>query len=197
MPTSPIGSSPTASASSDVRKPGGLEALTTEDFFRLLVTELRQQDPLEPSKTSDTISNVSQIRSIEMSSTMNKTLETLARQQRGAGAADLIGKYVTAALKDDAGQDVVVAGVVTRVRFDAGGQSLLDLDTGQTVRLTDVSSIASDSSQAPASSEPAGAAPLRAAPGESQLAATPGAARRRSPLERLVPRWLRPALPHA
>lgn len=191
MPTSPIASAQAATPSSDVRKPGGLEAMTTEDFFRLLVTELRQQDPLEPTRTSDTISNVSQIRSIEMSSTMNKTLELLARQQRGAGAADLIGKYVTATMQDDAGQSVTAAGIVTSVRFDAAGQSLLDLDTGQTVRLVDVSSIAAPDAAHLPPPEPTGVAPERTAPGEPRLAEKAPAARRRSPLDRLIPRWLR------
>ena len=35
-----------------------VKSLQSEDFFKLLITELQQQDPLEPSKTEDMIGQV-------------------------------------------------------------------------------------------------------------------------------------------
>ncbi len=37
----------------------GLSGLKSEDFFNILVTELKQQDPFEPAKTADMIGQVS------------------------------------------------------------------------------------------------------------------------------------------
>ena len=74
----------------------GLSALKSEDFFKLLVTEMRNQDPLEPSNTEDVISQVSQIRTIEQSTKRTDTLDQMTQQQRIGGASALIGKYVQA-----------------------------------------------------------------------------------------------------
>ena len=116
----------------------GLGTLKSEDFFRILVTELQHQDPLEPSKTSDMISNVSQIRSIELSGQLGNTLDTLVRQQRSAGMSDMLGKLVTARVRDAEGVESQVQGIVTGVRFAQNGTALLELDNGMTVPATDV-----------------------------------------------------------
>ncbi len=111
----------------------GLGAMKSEDFFKLLVTELKQQDPLQPSKTSDMIGQVSQIRSIELSTQLTGALSALTKQQHTAGASELIGKYVTAKIKDDAGNEQQFSGIVTGVRFNADGTAVVELDNGQTV----------------------------------------------------------------
>ncbi|RMF83163.1 MAG: hypothetical protein D6744_05210 [Planctomycetota bacterium] len=114
-----------------VRSDRGLEALKSEDFFRILVTELQQQDPFEPADTSDMINQVSEIRSIELSSKLSDTLGKLAGQQQRAGVSELIGKFVTAEVPLGDGGVASVQGVVTGVRFDADGTAMLELDTGE------------------------------------------------------------------
>ncbi len=119
----------------------GLDSLKSEDFFRILVTELQQQDPLDPSETSDMISQVSDIRSIELSDTLNGSLDALAAQQRTANAGSLIGKYVSALTTTPEGTANLTEGVVTGVRFDDSGNAILELDTGQAINATDVQRI--------------------------------------------------------
>ena len=109
----------------------GLDTLSSEDFFQILVTELQQQDPFEPADTSDMISQVSQIRSIELSGKLNDTLGQLAGQQQWAGVSELIGKYVTADIPLGDGSVASIQGVVTGVRFGSDGTPLLELDTGE------------------------------------------------------------------
>jgi flagellar basal-body rod modification protein FlgD len=116
----------------------GLNDLKSEDFFKLLVTEMQQQDPLEPTKTADMIGQVSQIRSIELSGQLTDTLELLAKQQRILGASDLIGRFVTAVIEAPDGTQVEASGVVTGVRFDADGSAILELDTGEAVPASSV-----------------------------------------------------------
>lgn len=121
----------------------GLNTLRSEDFFKMLVTELQQQDPLQPSKTSDLIGQVSQIRSIELSKNLTDALSQVTHNQRVAGASELIGKYVTATVQGTDGATQEVSGVVTSVRFDANGSAVLELDTGQTVPADSVTRITS------------------------------------------------------
>ncbi len=116
----------------------GLTNLKSEDFFRLLIAELRQQDPLQPSKTEDMIGQVSQIRSIELSGQLTDALSAITQQQRTSGASDLLGKYVTAHVAGDDGQPVQQSGIVTGVRFDADGSAILELDSGFAIRAADV-----------------------------------------------------------
>ena len=135
MQVSAIGASVAAPRPTSVRGLGGMKS---EDFFRILVTELQNQDPFEPAKTSDMISQVSQIRSIELSGELTDTLELLARQQRLAGTGEWIGKYVYAVTTAVDGTQTLHQGVVTGVSFDAEGQPMVELDTGEVVPATAV-----------------------------------------------------------
>jgi flagellar basal-body rod modification protein FlgD len=122
-----IGSTPS------LQQRNGLASMETEDFFKILVTEMQNQDPFEPSDTSDLISQVSQIRAIEQSDTLTKTLDLLTHQQRVGGVTGLIGKYVQAIATDPDGNETLYEGVVTSVFFNADGSAVLELDTGDAI----------------------------------------------------------------
>lgn len=117
--------------------------LSTDEFFKLLVTELQQQDPLEPTKTADMISQVSQINSIEVSKQLTEVLAQLSSQQQSSGVSDLIGKYVEAEVTTSDGETAEIAGVVTGVRFGSDGAAVLELDTGDMLLASDVQRITS------------------------------------------------------
>jgi flagellar basal-body rod modification protein FlgD len=121
----------------------GVDTLKSEDFFKLMVTELQSQDPLEPTKTQDMIGQVANIRSIEQSERLNQSLERMTSTQRLTGTSELINRFVLAEMTDSAGNLQRVEGVVAGVRFASDGTTLLDLDTGQTVRAQDVKIITS------------------------------------------------------
>lgn len=141
---SAIGTTPTTTKKCD------LNGLSSEDFFQMLVTELRQQDPLQPTKTSDLIGQVSQIRSIELSKNLTDALSQVTRNQRVAGASELIGKYVTATVTGTDGTAQQISGVVTGVQFDASGGAVLELDTGQSIPADSVTRITSPENAAAA-----------------------------------------------
>ncbi len=130
-----------ATAPNVAEKQSGLQSLKSEDFFQILVTELQQQDPFEPTKTSDMVAQVSDIRSIELSQQLSETLGRLADQQQTAGVSDLIGKFVVSAQDTGEGEQNLVAGIVTGVRFASDGSTLLELDTGQSVLASEVDQI--------------------------------------------------------
>jgi flagellar basal-body rod modification protein FlgD len=147
MQTSAVSTGITSSATPVAR---GMSGLQSEDFFKILVTELQQQDPLQPGKTSDLIGQVSQIRSIELSKNLTDALTQITQHQRVAGASELIGKFVTATLTGTDGTAQEVSGLVTGVRFDTNGTAVLELDTGQSVPADSVTRITSAASAAAA-----------------------------------------------
>jgi flagellar basal-body rod modification protein FlgD len=74
------------------------EALDKEDFLRLLTTQLRNQDPLNPLSNADFVAQTAQFSSLEQLQNMNKALERLAAQSGGNGpvtASALLGRTVT------------------------------------------------------------------------------------------------------
>lgn len=130
MAISEIGASGGASSATSQQ---GLAQLSSEDFFKLLVTEMQNQDPFEPSSTSDIIGQVSQIRTIEQNGKLTETLDAMTNQQRMGGASELIGKFVQAVTVDADGEPRLHEGVVTAVRFLSDGSAVLELDNGDAV----------------------------------------------------------------
>lgn len=126
----------------------GLGSLKSEDFFRILVTEMRQQDPFEPTKTADMIGQVSQIRGIELNTQLTDTLTNLSRSQRTAGASELLGRYVIAAAPNADGSFAEVKGVVTGVRFNPDGAAVLELDSGEAVLASHVMRVTANAAAA-------------------------------------------------
>lgn len=77
--------------------------LGKDDFLRLLVTQLRNQNPLEPMEADDFSAQLAQFSSLEQLSNMNKLLEAsletnllLATSVNNTLAASVIGKQVKA-----------------------------------------------------------------------------------------------------
>ncbi len=92
-PTSSAGN--TATTSSSGLSPNSLQSLTVNDFTKMLVTELQNQDPTQPMTNSDLMNQVSQIQSIESNQQLTSTLQSVALGQSIASAGNLIGRTVT------------------------------------------------------------------------------------------------------
>lgn len=107
------------------------EDLKSEDFFGLLIAELQNQDPLKPTDNQALLQQMSMIRQMEQSNTLNKSLEALAGEQRFGAVSGLIGQYVAGHLTDSAGQEVTVQGLVLGVTFNRDGSAVLQLHNGK------------------------------------------------------------------
>lgn len=73
--------------------------LGKDEFFKLMVTQIQHQDPLKPYQNEQMAAQMAQFTSLEQMVNMNQNLEKLAQSQQplhNLGAANLIGKYVTA-----------------------------------------------------------------------------------------------------
>ena len=117
-----------------------LPGLGSQDFLNLLVAQLTNQDPLDPTSNQELFQQISSIREIELSSTLTDSLRSLTGQQRFSSASSLIGQYVTS-LPDPTG--LADRGVVVGVRFAADGQPILLLGSGAELHLDRLSTIES------------------------------------------------------
>ncbi len=111
--------------------------LKTEDFIKMMITQLQNQDPLEPAKNQELLAQMSQIGQLQSATTLQESLKGMVLQNQIGAAAGLIGKTVQGL----DGQDDPVTGIVNSVKVGAEGVSL-ELENGKTLMLSRVTQIA-------------------------------------------------------
>jgi len=136
MTTSPLTGTGSSSSSSSTAKAGNL-ALTSQDFIKMMVTQLQNQDPLQPTSNSELLSQMSQIGQLQSATDLQSSLKTMVLQNQIGAAGNLIGKTVAGV--DDSTSPV--SGVVTSVTV-ANNTVSLNLDNGKTLGLNNVTTIA-------------------------------------------------------
>lgn len=75
--------------------PNGFSALSSEDFMKIIFTELQNQDPMKPNDSSALLDQMSSLRSIQSDMDLSRQLQTLVTQNQLASAGNLIGEFVT------------------------------------------------------------------------------------------------------
>lgn len=89
------------------------DTLGKDQFLSILVTQLRNQDPMQPLQDKDFIAQMAQFTSVEQLMNMSTEL-TLMRQNIGS-ASSLIGKSIEWNEYDDAGEVITVKGIVDSI----------------------------------------------------------------------------------
>ena len=134
----------TASGSSSiVDSVGGFGQLSSDEFIKVLITELTHQDPFEPQDSSALLEQLSSLRNIESQmslqdqleklvednaasmTSLQDHLETLLFQNQVVTAGNLIGRHVDGVTDDGE----TVSGKVESVRM-SGQRIILTLDSG-------------------------------------------------------------------
>jgi flagellar basal-body rod modification protein FlgD len=100
-------------------KPGG--DLGKDAFLKLLVAQLKYQDPSNPMDNSEFLAQTAQFTTVEKLTDLATVEQNLLNAQLQLGASNLIGKTVTYADKDGKAQ----TGVVTSAKFFTGGPPTL------------------------------------------------------------------------
>ena len=126
-PITPVSNQHQAS-SADASSLGTAGLLDPTTFLSLLVDELKYQNPLDPTSSSDFMSQIAQLSQVEQ-------LQSVSSASQMGEAAGLIGKTVTA--NDESGNPI--SGVVTGVTNGTSGP-LLNVGNN-TVSLSDVEQI--------------------------------------------------------
>jgi flagellar basal-body rod modification protein FlgD len=106
----PQGVSTSASSTSSTT---GQRMLGKDDFLKLLVAQMQNQDPMKPMDDSQTIAQMAQFSALEAMQNLNATLQQSSNVQTIFQAGALIGKYVQA----DQPDGTPVTGTVTGVDF--------------------------------------------------------------------------------
>lgn len=103
-------------------------------FLKLLVAQLKNQDPTSPMDQKEMMGQMAQFTSVEQLTNMSKALETMSFNATFSQSVSLIGKTVDYV---DAEGAYVTGGSVTGVSA-AGGQVKLVLGDGTTIQPADV-----------------------------------------------------------
>ena len=118
--------------------------LKAEDFIKMMVTQLQNQDPLEPAKNEQLLSQMSQIGQLQSSDKLQSSLSTMVLQNNIGSASNVIGKTVKGI--DDQKDDV--EGIVNSVKVE-DGNVYLELDNGKRLSFSNVTHIAGTAVGAP------------------------------------------------
>lgn len=90
--------------------------LDKDGFLKLLVGQLRQQDPMAAVGNEELMAQMTQLSMLEQVTNLTKANESLVRRMDTSQALDLIGREVSY-LKEDG---TTATGVVDKVSFDEG-----------------------------------------------------------------------------
>lgn len=137
IPTSPIGALPGTTA--PPAKTTGDNSLGQDAFLKLLIAQLKYQDPMKPQDSSAFMAQTAQFNSLSKLTSIDTTQTAMLGAQGFLQAASMVGKSVTYAGSD--GKDVT--GVVTSASFTSSGPTLHIGDTD--VPIAEVTKIAAAS----------------------------------------------------
>lgn len=105
--------------------------ISGQEFFAMLLTELKNQDPFEPMKHSDLLAQLAQFSTLEQTEKISESMSELASSQRLAEGCGLIGFEIE---YFDAETGGLASGVVSSVEMSGYdvyakvGENLIPLD---------------------------------------------------------------------
>lgn len=153
MATSTVGNSTSTSGVNQALQSGSASAADLQsNFLKMLVTQMNNQDPLNPMDNAQLTSQLAQISTVSGLQTMNETMTQLLTQtaaSRAMDSASLIGKTVmvpgsTVSVADGAASKIGVdvpstADSVTVQVLDKNGNVVRNIDMkGQTAGVHDI-----------------------------------------------------------
>jgi flagellar basal-body rod modification protein FlgD len=133
MPTNAIGGASSSSQQGSANQP--LRDLDLDEFLKVMITELQNQDPLNPMDNSQILQQISQMREIQATDQMRGTLDSVLLGQTLASASSMIDRKITAL--SESGKEI--EGRVDSVTIE-NGKPLLHVGAEKTT-LTNIRSI--------------------------------------------------------
>ena len=132
--------------------PDNLERLPAKtmgqtEFLSLLVTQMRNQDPLKPVSDTEFIAQMAQFTSLEQTKEMGVDLQQLRQSYNLTQGTALMGKPVKVATGEKENQ-VFTNGIVTDLKVNKDGDVSVILN-GQTYDLDSVIEVHSETPQQP------------------------------------------------
>src|SRR5256714_13007128 len=93
-----------------------VKTLNQNDFLKLVMAQMTNQDPLNPQKDTEFIAQMTQFSALEQSKSMQLDMARLQTDQQFMQATTMLGRVV--ALQDDQGN--LINGAVSAVQVEAG-----------------------------------------------------------------------------
>lgn len=99
-------------------------AMGKDEFLKLLVTQLKNQDPLKPMDNKDFIAQTAQFTSMEQMKNVNSNLKESLQMQKLSQVGGLVNKKVKV-LDSNTGKEVT--GIIEKIKMaDSGPQLVID-----------------------------------------------------------------------
>jgi len=160
--SNPTSTAPAAAGATATTTRSG-STVSTQDFMKLLSTEMANQDPMQPMDPTQTMTQLAQFSNLQQTT-------TLAQTQGLAAANSFLGTQVTLPGSNGAAPYTgTVIGVDSSAVASGGTPALIVNGATQEYPITDVSQVTIPAAAGSASGTPAAAAPAAAASIVSQI----------------------------
>jgi flagellar basal-body rod modification protein FlgD len=126
MSTNAVNNTTSTNNNTSTSSTSAYSSLGKDDFLKILITQLQNQDPTKPMDDTQFISQMAQFSSLEQ---MQNVAQTSSLQQ----AVQSIGSYVKTEIANDNGSMQLIYGQVTSVQ-QKNGDIYLTLGSGQQIK---------------------------------------------------------------
>lgn len=96
----------------------------------MMIVQLQNQDPMEPTGNDELLNQISQMRSLQTNIELSDVLNATNSQQQLTSAASLLGRYVEGNVNAADGTEKTISGTVERA-FVTGGKAFVKTDSGE------------------------------------------------------------------
>ena len=114
--------------SSGVAAASSAATVDYESFLKLLIAQMRNQDPTQPMDSTQQIAQLASFSAVEQAVQTNARLDTLLTTSALQQAEAVIGHTITT-------PDGLISGRVASVQISSGGGAIATLEDGRMVRL--------------------------------------------------------------
>ena len=121
MATNPVNGSSNAPQPAPLGNVDVMSGVKLDDFLKLMITELQNQDPLNPMDNGEILQQLGQMQSISSTTKLSQSLDSVMLGQNLSSASALISKSIQGL--DDAGDEVT--GIVERAVIENGAAKLV------------------------------------------------------------------------
>ncbi|MDX8362249.1 MULTISPECIES: flagellar hook assembly protein FlgD [Bacillaceae] len=124
----------------------GSDILGKDDFLKILMTQLQNQDPLNPMQDKDFIAQMATFSSLEQMMAMSESMELMLQQSIQSNLVSynqFVGKDVTyhkEVIDEDGSTIVEGTGVISSIQY-INGEVYFELEDGSTLELGNISGI--------------------------------------------------------
>ncbi|UCZ51721.1 flagellar hook assembly protein FlgD [Bacillus shivajii] len=129
------------------KQASGNADLDKDAFLKILMTQLQNQDPMNPMEDKEFIAQMAQFSSLEQMTNMSEAMQKLVNQQQHdqfVSHSELIGKNVEwehdVQMEDGSKRKELIDGIVTSVVFKDGKANLI-INGEHTVSTKDIKSV--------------------------------------------------------